>query len=62
MAEFGGRLAEQLLTMGLLPSAFRHLHAQSFPYERYGSQKFHRAASGIDPRSVANLVEFLACA
>jgi transketolase len=55
----GGQLARQLLAMGISPGAFRHLHAQGFPYERYGSQLFHRAASGLDPHSVRNLVESL---
>lgn len=56
----GSRLARQLMEMGVAPRRFRHLHARGFPYERYGSQCFHRAASGLDPLSVKNVVESLA--
>ncbi len=48
----GQMLAARLLAMGKAPRKFTHCHAPSDVPHRYGSQKFHRKACGIDAGSV----------
>lgn len=48
----GQALAAWLLEAGLAPKRFRHFSARGYPSGNYGSQVFHRAESGLDPRSV----------
>ena len=42
---FGSELAHHLMELGVYPARFRHLYAQAHLFNRYGSQKFLRAAS-----------------
>jgi transketolase len=49
---FGQMLAHQLLLSGVAPDQFVHRTALGYPSERYGSQRFHRAESNLDPASV----------
>ena len=48
----GSMLALDLLSRGLAPRRFLHRAALGYPSGRYGSQKFHRRESGLDPDSV----------
>lgn len=48
----GQALAAWLLGAGLAPKAFEHFCAQGYPGGRYGSQRWHRADSGLDPQAV----------
>jgi transketolase len=48
----GQALATRLLSDGCAPRRFVHLHATAEVPHRYGSQKYHRKACGIDPQSV----------
>lgn len=52
----GARLAHWALTKGLQPGPFRHLCAQGYPSRRYGSQRFHRLESGLDPDAIRRAV------
>lgn len=52
----GRMLAEWLLIHGRAPQWFRTCSAQGYPSARYGSQKFHRQESGLDPAAVARLL------
>jgi transketolase len=52
----GRMLAEWLLTHQRAPRWFRTCSAQGYPSGRYGSQRFHRAESGLDPANVAKLL------
>jgi transketolase len=45
-------LAYALAKRGLAPARFTHRCAQGYPSARYGSQKFHRKESGLDPASI----------
>ena len=45
---FGAELALYLAECGIHPKRYRHLHARSHQYERYGSQSYLRAQSGLD--------------
>lgn len=47
----GQQLAYAFLRAGLSPK-WRHLSAAGYPSGRYGSQKFHREESGLDPASM----------
>ena len=48
----GRMVAHSLLTGGVVPHRFSHLAARGYPSGLYGSQKFHRRESGLDPSSV----------
>ena len=48
----GAMLALQLLGTGQSPRRWIHCAARGYPSSRYGSQKFHRQESGLDPASV----------
>jgi transketolase len=48
----GQAVAARLMGQGHTPRRFTHLHASATVPHRYGSQKFHRTACGIDPQSV----------
>jgi transketolase len=48
----GQMLALLFLQMGIQLRRFRHFHARGYPSGRYGSQSFHRAENGLDPRTV----------
>jgi len=48
----GQAVAARLLSDGNAPRRFIHLHATAEVPHRYGSQKYHRKACGIDPQSV----------
>ena len=48
----GQMLAHQLLLVGAAPSQFVHRKALGYVSRRYGSQRFHRAESGLDPASI----------
>lgn len=52
----GQSLGHLLLTIGRPVSRFSHLHAQGYVSGRYGSQKFHRKESGLDPVSLVQLL------
>lgn len=49
---FGQLLAHQLLLSGVGPGQFVHRTALGYISGRYGSQRFHRAESGLDPASI----------
>jgi transketolase len=51
----GGMVAQYLLTRGVGPRRFTHLPARGYPSGLYGSQKFHRRESGLDPSSVLGI-------
>jgi transketolase len=53
----GQSLAALLLSSGSVPEQFATRCARGYVSGRYGSQKFHRRESGLDP---ASIVEFLA--
>lgn len=53
----GRMLAEWLLIHGRAPRWFRTCSAQGYPSGRYGSQRFHRQESGLDPAAIARLLE-----
>ena len=44
---FGSELALYFAEHGIQPGRFRHLHARSHHYERYGSQSYLRRLSGL---------------
>jgi transketolase len=48
----GPDLAAHLLARGRPPRRFTHLAAAGYPSGLYGSQRFHRAESGLDPASI----------
>ncbi len=48
----GQMLAYALCKRALAPARFTHRFAQGYPSARYGSQKFHRKESGLDPASI----------
>jgi transketolase len=48
----GHAVAARLLAEAHAPARFIHLHATAEVPHRYGSQKYHRKACGIDPQSV----------
>jgi len=48
----GSMVAHRLLTRSVIPRRFSHLAARGYPSGLYGSQKFHRKESGLDPSSV----------
>ena len=54
---FGSELAHHLMELGVYPARFRHLYAQAHLFNRYGSQKFLRAASMLDPGSMLVTLE-----
>ena len=45
---FGSELALHLALRGAMPAKFDHLCARAHQYERYGSQVWLRAQSGLD--------------
>jgi transketolase len=51
----GEMIAARLLAKGLAPKRFSHLAARGYPSGRYGSQRFHRKESGLDPASVLSV-------
>jgi transketolase len=51
----GQEVATKLMREGLAPARFVHLHATAEVPHRYGSQKYHRKACGLDPQSVLKL-------
>lgn len=53
----GQCLATWLLRAGQAPARFQHFSAQGYLSGTYGSQKFHRAESGLDPASVLRALE-----
>lgn len=53
----GGMLAARLLEMGCALGRFVHRSALGYPSGRYGSQKFHRRESGLDPKSIIALLK-----
>lgn len=56
---FGDALVAWCAENGVLPSNVRVLTAKSQLSERYGSQAYHRAKSGLDPESISNVVASL---
>jgi transketolase len=48
----GSMVAHALLSRSVAPRRFSHLAARGYPSGLYGSQKFHRQESGLDPSSV----------
>ena len=48
----GQMLARQLLLAGTVPGEFVHRTALGYVSGRYGSQRFHRAESGLDPAHI----------
>jgi len=48
----GQMIAQRLLETGQAPARFSVRSARGYPTGRYGSQKFHRRESGLDPASV----------
>ncbi|QCP50761.1 transketolase [Trinickia violacea] len=48
---FGSELALHLLSNGVF-AKLHHLHAKAHHYPRYGSQRYLREASGLDPKSL----------
>jgi transketolase len=48
----GHALGHLLLEAGEAPRRFVHLSAQGYPSGLYGSQKFHRAESGLSPAAI----------
>lgn len=48
----GQMLAYALVQRGVAPGRFTHRSALGYPSARYGSQKFHRKESGLDPASI----------
>jgi transketolase len=48
----GSMLAHALLLRGCAPRRFTHRCARGYPSGRYGSQKYHRKESGLDPESI----------
>jgi transketolase len=53
---FGQMLAHQLIRNGQAPARFVHRYALGYPSGRYGSQRFHRRESGLDPQAVLRLI------
>lgn len=53
----GQQIASLLLARGLAPKYFHHRTALGYVSGLYGSQKFHRAESGLDPASVLALLD-----
>jgi transketolase len=49
---FGQMLSHRLLLDGAAPKQFVHRTALGYVSGRYGSQRFHRAESGLDPASI----------
>lgn len=52
----GQSLAYCLARAGEMPPSFLHRHAMGYPSGLYGSQKFHRAESGLDPAGIVAAV------
>lgn len=48
----GEQIAALLLRMGKAPNSFSHHFAVGYPSGRYGSQRFHRHESGLDPEAI----------
>jgi transketolase len=48
----GQMLSHQLLLAGAAPGQFVHRTALGYVSGRYGSQRFHRQESGLDPASI----------
>jgi transketolase len=53
---FGAELALYLAERGVHPAGYRHLHARSHQYERYGSQSYLRAQSGLDAKALLDTI------
>ena len=53
---FGAELALHLAERGIHPARYRHLHARSHQYERYGSQSYLRAQSGLDTKALLSAI------
>ena len=52
----GQSLAHHLLSIGEAPRRFSHRHARGYVSGRYGSQRFHRTESGLDPAAVLDFI------
>lgn len=52
----GAILAHALATSGATPRQFTHRFARGYPSGRYGSQRYHREESGLDPASIVKLL------
>ncbi len=52
----GQSLAHHLLSIGEAPLRFTHRHALGYVSGFYGSQRFHRAESGLDSAAVMNAI------
>lgn len=48
----GQMLAHRMLSLGKAGFAFEHFHSQGYVSGLYGSQKFHRAESGLDAEHI----------
>lgn len=57
----GHAVGNLLLKVGVPVSRFTHLCAQGYVSGRYGSQKFHRAESGLDTSSLMAVVHGQGC-
>lgn len=53
----GSELALWLAEHSAMPAHFQHLFARAHRYERYGSQAYLRAQSGLDPNSLSILLQ-----
>lgn len=54
---FGQTLAYHLARLGRCPARFTHRHAQGYVSGLYGSQKFHRRESALDPASILEALQ-----
>jgi len=52
----GMQIAYSLALQGQTVRRFIHRHASGYPTERFGSQAFHRAQSGLDAQSILSFV------
>ena len=53
----GEHLALKFLAEGISAPCFTHRYALGYPSKRYGSQAFHRAESGLDAKSIAEVFD-----
>ncbi len=53
----GSELVLWLAERGAMPAYFKHLVARAHRYERYGSQAYLRTQSGLDPNTLAGLLQ-----
>lgn len=52
----GASLAHALACLGTAPRRFTHQFARGYPSGHYGSQRYHRQESGLDPASIVRLL------